>query len=29
VTNRLKTPEVKPWGEFGVGENRPISEMGS
>jgi membrane protease YdiL (CAAX protease family) len=26
VTNRLKTPEVKPWGEFSVGENMPIPE---
>jgi len=28
VTNRLKTPEVKPWGEFSVGENMPTPKVG-
>jgi membrane protease YdiL (CAAX protease family) len=29
VTNRLRTPEVKPWGDFNFGENMPIQEKGS
>ena len=27
VTNRLKTSNVKPWGEFSVGENVPTPEL--
>lgn len=27
VANRLNTPNVKPWGEFSVGENMPASKL--
>jgi membrane protease YdiL (CAAX protease family) len=29
VTNRLMTPEVTPWGEFSVGENKPFPKKGN
>jgi membrane protease YdiL (CAAX protease family) len=29
VTNRLMIPEVTPWGEFSVGENKPIPKKGN
>jgi len=28
VTNRLKTPEVKPWSEFSMGKDMPTPKMG-